>query len=325
MPSEPDLERDPPPPPRRSSFDGPLPPKLIKFRNLTGIDTPRNIAGDDRPRPAKNIGIYSRIVAEETKTRYQYYIMASIIEVSFLGQIIVAATLTALGAADASHIAITVLGSVNTVIAGVQTYLKGQGLPNRLRLYEFGLRKLREHIEDRERDFSHADCKLNVDHEIADIAAMYKAVRQTAEDNTPDTYVPMAGAGKKLLGDNDKIVTGQESTGLGTGLLRNGSGNSAAEAGPSKSTTIPEATEQANGQKPPAEPETTGQPKADPAESAGSGIGGPAAAEPEESAGSGIGVPAAESASTGSTPNEEGETEEAPLLQPDGKAATFKD
>ena len=140
MPSEPDLERDPRPPPRRSSFDGPLPPKLIKFRNLTGIDTPRNIAGDYRPRPAKNIGIYSRIVAEETKTRYQYYIMASIIEVSFLGQIIVAATLTALGAADASHIAITVLGSVNTVIAGVQTYLKGQGLPNRLRLYEFGLR-----------------------------------------------------------------------------------------------------------------------------------------------------------------------------------------
>ena len=186
---------------------------------------------------------------------------------------------------------------------------------------------------------------------------MYKAGRQTAEDNTPDTYVPMAGAGKKLLGDNDKIVTGQESTGLGTGLLMNGSGNSAAEAGPSKSTTTPEATEQANGQKPPAEPETTGQPKADPAESAGSGIGGPAAAEPKESAGSGIGgpaaaepeesagsgiggpaaaepeepagsgigVPAAESASMGSTPNEEGETEEAPLLQPDGKAATFKD
>lgn len=95
--------------------------------------------------------------------------MASIIEVSFPGQIVVAATLTTLGAADASHIAITVLGSVNTLIAGMQTYLKGQGLPNRLRQFEFGLRKLREHSENRERDFSHADCKLKSDHEIADI------------------------------------------------------------------------------------------------------------------------------------------------------------
>ncbi|KAL2058798.1 hypothetical protein ABVK25_000089 [Lepraria finkii] len=103
------------------------------------------------------------------------------------------------------------------------------------------------------------------------------------------------------------------------------SGDSVAEACPSKSTTTPEATEQANGRKPPAEPEATGQPNAEPAESAGSGIGGPAAAEPEESAGSGIGAPAAESAPVSTTPSEEGGTEEASLLQPDDKAATFKD
>ena len=125
--------------------------------------------------------------------------MNGIIESSFLGQVAIGAALTALGAADSSHIAITVLGSANTVIAGVQTYLKGQGLPNRLQQYEFGLRKLREHIEDLERHFSHEDCKLNVDHEIAEVAAMYHAVRQTAEDNTPDTYLPMSGAGAKLI------------------------------------------------------------------------------------------------------------------------------
>ena len=312
MPSEADLERDPPAPkPRRSSFDGPPPPKLIKFRNLTGIDTPGNIAIDHRPRPAKNLGIYSRVVAEETMTRYQYYIMASIIEVSFLGQIVVAATLTALGAADASYIAITILGSVNTVIAGVQTYLKGQGLPNRLRQYEFGLRKLREHIEDRERDFSHADCKLNVDHEIADIAAMYKAVRQTAEDNTPDTYLPMAGAGQKLLGQKDNRVTGQETTGLGTGLLMNGPGEGPPEAGPSKPPPVSEAGEQANGQKPPAEPEATAPT-------------GQSKLRTEEPAGSGAAAPAEEPAATGTTPNEEGETEEAPLLHPDDKVTASK-
>ena len=195
MPPAPDPERD------AADFnsDGPLPPKLVKFRNLTGIGTPRTLADSDFIRPAKNIGIYARVIAEERKTSWQYWFINGLIEACFMSQIAIGASLTALGAADASHIAITVLGSANTVIAGLQTYLKGQGLPNRLRQYEFGLRKLREHIEDLERHFTHEECKLNVDHEIAEVAAMYHAVRQTAEDNTPDTYLPMAGAGAKLL------------------------------------------------------------------------------------------------------------------------------
>ena len=301
MPPDPDLEgRDAPPPPRRSSFDGPPPPKLVKFRNLTGIDTPGNIKQDYRQRPAKNIGIYSRVVSEEKKTQVQYYIMASVIEASFLSQIVVAATLTALGAADASYIAITVLGSINTVIAGIQTYLKGQGLPNRLRQYEFGLRKLREYIEDRERDFSHADCPRNVDHEIADIAAMYKAVRQTAEDNTPENYLPMAGAGKKLLGEVASRITGKENTGLSsTGLLSDTPNEEPApdSVGSSKPNAAASDTppEQANGAKPPSS-EQPGAPD-----------------QPNHEAG--------EPVATGSTPNEEGETEEAPLLQRDDKAA----
>ena len=302
MPPDPDLEGRDAPPARRSSFDGPPPPKLVKFRNLTGIDTPANIKKDYRQRAAKNIGIYSRVVSEERKTQVQYYVMASIIEASFLSQIVVAATLTALGAADASYIAITVLGSVNTVIAGIQTYLKGQGLPNRLRQYEFGLRKLREYIEDRERDFSDANCPLNVDHEIADIAAMYKAVRQTAEDNTPDNYLPMAGAGKKLLGEVAGRVTGKGNTGLSTGLLSDTPEGSAPEASSSHPTSAPGNPEQANGAKPPSsEPGAADQPNH----------------EAEE--------PSAAPAATGSTPNEAGEpTEETPLLQHDDKAAAAK-
>lgn len=183
------------------------PPKLIKFRYMTGIDTPPTLHNKDPKRPARNQGIYTRIVFEERKCTYQYYLMSSIINAAFMGQIIIAATLTALSAAAGPNIAITILGSANTVIAGIQTYLKGQGLPNRLKQYQFGLRKLREYIEDRERDFSHEDCKLDVDHVIADVSAMYQAVRQTAEDNTPDTYLPMEGAGKKLLGQKDNRVT----------------------------------------------------------------------------------------------------------------------
>ncbi|KAL8644926.1 MAG: hypothetical protein Q9210_007000 [Variospora velana] len=197
----PDPERD------AANHDTQSPPKLIIFRHMVGIDTPAAIHNRDPKRAARNQGVYTRIVIEERKSTYQYYLMSSIINLSFLGQIVIAATLTALSAAAGPHIIITILGSANTIIAGIQTYLKGQGLPNRIKQYQFGLRKLREYIEDRERDFSHEGCKLDVDHVIADVSAMYQAVRQTAEDNTPDTYLPMEGAGKKLLGQKDNRVT----------------------------------------------------------------------------------------------------------------------
>ena len=196
MPQEADPERDA----GLASANESLPPKLVKFRNIVGIDTPTLLIHTNSSRPAQNLGVYTRIVSEERKTHYQYYFMATLVNASTLLQTVVAAALTALGASSSSHIAITILGAVNTVIAGLQTYLKGQGLPNRLRQYQFGLRKLREYIEDRERDFSLDDCTLDVDFVIKDVVAMYKAVRQTAEDNTPDTYLPMGGAGKKLLG-----------------------------------------------------------------------------------------------------------------------------
>ena len=140
MATEPDIERDAP------ETQGQHPPKLLKFRDRTGINTPDFLAWRHEQRPGPNIGVYARVIQEERKTNRQHHAISSVINVIFLGQILVAAALTALGASNTSHIAITILGSVNTVIAGVQTYLKGQGLPNRLKQYEFGLRKLREYI-----------------------------------------------------------------------------------------------------------------------------------------------------------------------------------
>ena len=210
-----DPERDAP------ASNGPSPPNLVKYRQRTGINTPNNFVISDPPRPGPNIGLYARVLTEEKNVTYQYWLMSSIINIAFLGQIIVAASLTALGASGASNIAITVLGSVNTVIAGIQTYLKGQGLPNRLKQYQCGLRKLREYMEDRERDFSDDDCKLDVDHVIEEVAAMYHAVRQTAEDNTPDTYLPMQGAGKKLLGQReDGVPETDENTSAGSSATK---------------------------------------------------------------------------------------------------------
>lgn len=207
MAPDPDPERD------AANRDDQSPPKLIKFRHMTGIDTPSTLHNQTPKRAARNLGIYTRVVSEERKATYRYYVMSLIINSSFLGQIVIAATLTALSAAGGPHLAVTILGSANTIIAGIQTYLKGQGLPNRIRQYQFGLRKLREYIEDRERDFSDESCKLDVDRVIAEVSAMYQTVRQTAEDNRPDTYLPMEGAGKKLLGQKDDRVTAIEQLG----------------------------------------------------------------------------------------------------------------
>lgn len=117
----------------------------------------------------------------------------------FMLQIIVGAALTALGAAKGPAAAVTFLGAVNTVVAGLLTYLKGQGLPTRLEQYLHLLRTLREHIEAREREFLEPECPLDVDEEIERVTKMYQEVRQTAQDNAPGTVLPPRGAITSLL------------------------------------------------------------------------------------------------------------------------------
>lgn len=162
--------------------------QLTVFREIVGINPTPALGFGKVKRPAPNKGIYLRTCQAESKARLQYYACAAIFNTCFLLQIVVAAALTAIGAAKGPHIAVTVLGAVNTVMAGILTYLKGQGLPNRLRQFQSELRKVRECIEERERDFSRLDCKLDLDHEIAFIWRLYEAVRQNNEDNLPDSY-----------------------------------------------------------------------------------------------------------------------------------------
>lgn len=164
------------------------PDKLKTFRDLVGINPVLDSSTPANRRPAENTGTYKRLVDAEMKARLQYYASASLINMCLAGQIVIAATLTALGAANASHIAITVLGSVNTVIAGGMTYLKGQGLPDRLVQYANGLRRVREYLEERERQFTRPDCKLDVDKEAQIVLQMYEAVRKSAEDSYSNSW-----------------------------------------------------------------------------------------------------------------------------------------
>lgn len=148
-------------------------------------------------RPAPNVGIYKRIASEERKAKLEYYACALLINACLLAQVIFASALTALGAGNGSHTQITGLGAANTVIATILTFTKGSGLPNSLRQYQQTLRKVREYIEQRERDFAQNDCKLSVDLELQRIHEMYEEARQNHENNDPSTYHKSATATSK--------------------------------------------------------------------------------------------------------------------------------
>jgi len=151
---------------------------LSVFREQIGITDVLELGPRSSKRKAPNIGIYNRVAIEEREAKIQYIFSALLINTCLLAQVVFASALTALGAGNGSHTQITILGAANTVIAALLTFTKGQGLPNRLRQYQCSLRKVREYIEQRERDFAQLDCKLDIGREINCIKEMYEDARQ---------------------------------------------------------------------------------------------------------------------------------------------------
>ena len=176
----------------------PVDDKLANFRVLTGIDSaPALTIIEILKRPAPNLGIYNRTVRAEQTSGLQFRVFSILINGCLGAQIVVAAALTALGAGNGPHGAVTAFGAINTVIAGFLTYLKGSGLPNRLKYYENEWTKVREYIEQRERDFGREACTLDLEEEIRTVERMYEDVRQDMETNTPDHYTSMTEARRK--------------------------------------------------------------------------------------------------------------------------------
>ncbi|CAI6331442.1 unnamed protein product [Periconia digitata] len=179
--------------------------KLAIFRHLVGIHSTRSFApsrtrGDTLPdlshnnlhfdgRAAPNLGIYNRVCHREQAAKRGYKFAAVFINTCLGTQVVVAAALTALGAANSSHTAVTAFGAINTMIAGILTYLKGSGLPNRIRYYENEWKRVREYIEQRERDFSRPACGLDVYEIVRVVEGMYEEVKADIQSNTPDNYI----------------------------------------------------------------------------------------------------------------------------------------
>ncbi|KAH6856698.1 hypothetical protein B0I37DRAFT_368122 [Chaetomium sp. MPI-CAGE-AT-0009] len=165
---------------------------LTLFRLTLGITSAPHLGFSLSPhRPADNVGLYARVVRNEQTAKDSYKVFSLVINACYFLQIIVAASLTALGAAGGSNKAVTAFGAINTVIAGFLTYLKGSGYPARFKYCAGEWKKVRELVEHRERDFSLESCTLDVHEEINAIREMYETTKREVEMNNPEAYNAM--------------------------------------------------------------------------------------------------------------------------------------
>lgn len=198
-----------------------IPPndKLLVFRALTGIDVaPALLAPGNHERTAPNVGLYTRVVRAEKSAAQRHRAFAILINTCLGIQIVVAAAVTALGAASGPSAAVTAFGAINTVMAGTLTYLKGSGLPDRMKRYQNLWRNIREYIEQRERELCLEGCKLDVQEEVITIEGMYDKVKQevkatkgggenrlsSADGGERQSFHPHRAVGSSKMREKDK-------------------------------------------------------------------------------------------------------------------------
>jgi hypothetical protein len=144
----------------------------------------------------RNRGLYDRTLSQDLKNRVLYGMSNYIITSLYILQIFIAAALTGLsayGEAGGSTVALTTLGAINTVLAGILAWLNGQGMPVRFRRARDQYREVVRAIEDTERTFAEIDyvdwppgTRPNPYAERDRLEQMYNEARQDQETNYPD-------------------------------------------------------------------------------------------------------------------------------------------
>ncbi|KAK0619989.1 hypothetical protein B0T14DRAFT_398776, partial [Immersiella caudata] len=169
---------------------------LVIFRRAVGINSELEHADDCRSLEEgrrKATGMYAATLQAQRSKQIMYMLIQIMVYSSHFMQIIVGASLTALGPSAGQHtITITILGALNTIIAGVLALVKGQGLPERLRHDKAEFRKLQDWIEQTEALL--AVGVIGKDRKevglLVQIAFVkYNAAKASEENNVPENYV----------------------------------------------------------------------------------------------------------------------------------------
>ncbi|KAH8650064.1 hypothetical protein BX600DRAFT_517283 [Xylariales sp. PMI_506] len=159
----------------------------------------------------RSSGIYRTVVEAQRRKRRQHYMLTTFLYALYFAQVVVGAALTALGPSSADHsLAITLLGALNTVVAGVLALIKGSGQPQRLGKDQVGYRKLQDWIEETEallavgvigRDRKEVGLLVEV------AFKKYNAAKASEENNRPDMYVsqPLESLGNRASSDSSEV------------------------------------------------------------------------------------------------------------------------
>lgn len=134
----------------------------------------------------------NELIRKEKHLRFQYRLISIVFNLIAMTQIILGATITALGPSGGDHVvAITILGAFNTSIAGLLALLKGRGLPERLRRNMIEIAKVSEFIQERATLLRYGDSHISHDTIatiLQDVFQEYNAAQQIIERNQTDTY-----------------------------------------------------------------------------------------------------------------------------------------
>jgi hypothetical protein len=149
-----------------------------------------------------NDGYYISAVQSEWKAFIGYQLSNVFITTVYVLQIFVAATITALAAYDGHRVTLTILGAINTVLAGLVAYTKGMGLPNRLRKSRDQYQHVKEYVDYKERQFvwkakfqaksipgDSSLASLDPWVEAEQVRKLYEAAQKDEQANYPDIYV----------------------------------------------------------------------------------------------------------------------------------------
>lgn len=149
-----------------------------------------------------NDGYYVSAIQAEWKAFIGYQLSNAWITTVYMVQIFIAATITALAAYEGHRITLTVLGALNTVLAGLVAYFRGLGLPNRLRKSRDQYQHVKEYVDYKERQFvwfakfhgkavpeDWSLATLDPWVEAEQVRKLYEAAQKDDQANYPDIYV----------------------------------------------------------------------------------------------------------------------------------------
>jgi len=176
------------------------------FCALVGVPA-SNAPNSNRKWPRSSL--YGRATNQLFHQSITYNFTASLNNTMLLSQVVLGAAVTALGASASSHLLITIIGALNTVIAGLVAYLKSRGQPMRARMYREDLERVVDEIENAEvmflgislgisgYDDAVTEYDVTVRSEVARLTRLYDRAVENNTRNNPDTYV---AAGADVMG-----------------------------------------------------------------------------------------------------------------------------